>query len=114
MRDWNRFRRICEDGAFVASVDFAEKSVKRTEETFREAGLVANVLLRPADSTGLPDRFFDTAYSFGVLHHILNVESAMKEISRILKPDGVGVFMVYIKTAFSTRTRLRSFIVTRA
>lgn len=88
------------NGAFVTAVDFAEESVKRTKETFREAGLTAaNILHRKADSTGLPDKSFDAAYSFGVLHHIPNVDDVLWEITRVLKPEGEGVFMVYNKNS---------------
>lgn len=87
------------NGAFVTAVDFAEEPVRRTIETFREAGLKADVLRRPADSTGLPDQAFDAAYSFGVLHHIPNVDGALREIARVLKRNGDGVFMVYNKNS---------------
>jgi ubiquinone/menaquinone biosynthesis C-methylase UbiE len=85
------------NGAIVTSVDFAEESVKRTSETFREAGLTGTVLMRSANATGLPDKSFDAAYSFGVLHHIPDVDGALREITRVLKPGGEGVFMVYNK-----------------
>jgi len=85
------------NGAFVTAVDFAEESVKRTIETFQEAGLKGNILMRPANATRLPDKSFDAAYSFGVLHHIPNVDDVLQEIARLLKPGGEGVFMVYNK-----------------
>ena len=85
------------NGALVTSVDFAEESVKRTSETFREAGLIGDVLLRPANETRLPDHVFDAVYSYGVLHHIPNVDDVLREIIRVLKPSGEGVFMMYNK-----------------
>jgi len=83
------------NGAIVTSIDFAEESVKRTRETFQEAGVTGNVLLKPAWSTGLDDESFDCVYSFGVLHHIRNIDDVLKETVRVLKPTGKGVFMVY-------------------
>ena len=87
------------NGAIVTCVDFAEESVKRTAETFQEAGLKATILLRPAYDTGLPDKFFDAVYSYGVLHHVPRVEDSLREITRVLKADGEGVFMVYNKNS---------------
>jgi len=51
--------------------------------------------MKPAWSTGLPHSSFDSVYSFGVLHHIPNVEDVLTEIVRVLKPAAEGVFMVY-------------------
>ena len=45
----------------------------------------------PPKSNGginLPDGSFDLIASFGTLHHIPNVSSVLKELSRVLKPTG--------------------------
>jgi ubiquinone/menaquinone biosynthesis C-methylase UbiE len=38
---------------------------------------------------------FDIAYSFKVLPHIENIDSTLKEISRVLKPNGIAVLEFY-------------------
>ena len=88
------FARNC---ANVTSIDFADESVKRTTETCGEAGLTGSVLLRPANATELPSDSFDLIYSYGVLHHISAVDKVLEEITRLEKPDGQGIFMVYNK-----------------
>lgn len=87
------------NGCTVTALDFAEESVKRTSETFKEAGVSGTVLHRPANKTGLPDAYYDAVYSFGVLHHIPEVDEVLEEITRVLKTEGEAVFMVYNKNS---------------
>jgi SAM-dependent methyltransferase len=59
--------------------------------------LVAGSSLRPifhlmdAHKLDFPDHSFDAVFGAGILHH-LNLESALKEIVRVVKPDGLVVF----------------------
>ena len=48
-----------------------------------------------------PDNTFDIVYSHGVLHHIKNIEIAQQEISRVLKPKGELVIMLYNKNSLN-------------
>jgi len=56
-----------------------------------------------ASATGLPfgDRTFDLVYANGVLHHIPDVERAVEEIHRVLRPGGHVVAMVYHRRSFN-------------
>lgn len=84
-------------GACVVSVDFTETATKLTEKLLREANLPGEV--KRADATSLPFEkdTFDCVYSFGVLHHILDVDKAVSEIHRVLKPGGQVMAMLYHK-----------------
>jgi 2-polyprenyl-3-methyl-5-hydroxy-6-metoxy-1,4-benzoquinol methylase len=42
-----------------------------------------------ADSTGLPDGFFDTVVSFETIEHVNDDRALLREFSRILKPEGL-------------------------
>lgn len=55
--------------------------------------------LYDADATDLPfkDGYFDCVYSFGVLHHIPEIETCVSEIHRVLKPGGMFLFGLYHK-----------------
>jgi ubiquinone/menaquinone biosynthesis C-methylase UbiE len=44
----------------------------------------------------LPDRYFDVIYCSHVLEHVLDDRRAMRELRRVLAPDGWAVFMVPI------------------
>ncbi len=82
-------------GADVVSVDFTENAVTTTRDTLKEAGLTPNVIRAAAQSLPFREHVFDCAYSFGVLHHIPDVRTAMKEISRLVKPNGEIICMLY-------------------
>jgi SAM-dependent methyltransferase len=53
-----------------------------------------DVRTAPADAEGLPfpDESFDLVLGHAVLHHIPNLQSAFREIFRVLKPGGVFFF----------------------
>lgn len=84
-------------GASVVSVDFTKTAVTLTQNLLKEAKLPAEVKL--ADATSLPfeKETFDCVYCFGLLHHIPDVEKAVSEIHRVLKPGGQVIAMVYHK-----------------
>lgn len=82
-------------GAKVAAVDFTENAVKLTEELAKEAGLTVNVAKGDAKKLNFADNYFDCVYSYGVLHHIPDIEKALEEIHRVLKPGGKVMAMLY-------------------
>ena len=53
-----------------------------------------NIHFLAADATHLPfpDNGFDVVLSFGVMHHISNWLDALREIHRVLKPEGCFVY----------------------
>jgi ubiquinone/menaquinone biosynthesis C-methylase UbiE len=59
-----------------------------------------NIKFVHADLKNIPseDNAYDFAYSLGVLHHVPNVNKALKEINRILKPG--SPFLVYLYYSF--------------
>ncbi|MFC1943190.1 class I SAM-dependent methyltransferase [Chloroflexota bacterium] len=85
------------NGASVVSVDFSQTSVETTRNLFKEAGLTAGVFWADATDLQFEDNTFDCVYSFGVLHHIPNIEKALAEIRRVLKPGGRIMAMLYHK-----------------
>lgn len=48
-----------------------------------------------------PDRVFDGAYSYGVVHHTVDPEQAVREIARTLKPG--GRLLIYVYEQFERR-----------
>lgn len=91
--------QFAKHGAQCHGVDITERHLELARRNFALRGLEAD--LRKADATALPfaDHHFDAVYSFGVLHHIPDVEAAMNEIRRVLKPR--GEFMVALYHKFS-------------
>jgi len=85
------------NGASVVSTDFTRTATKSTQSLLEEANLPAQVV--QADATSLPFKkeTFDCIYSFGVLHHIPDVDKAVVEINRVIKPGGQVMAMLYNK-----------------
>jgi len=85
------------NGASVVSADFSRTAVKTTRNLLKDANLPANVVQVDATNLHFEDNTFDCVYSFGVLHHIPDVEKALSEIRRVLKPSGQVMVMLYNK-----------------
>lgn len=82
-------------GAEVMSLDFTENGTRSTRDLFREIKLTPRVVRATAQSLPFPDATFDLVYSFGVLHHIPDIQVAVKEIARVLRPKGELICMLY-------------------
>lgn len=83
------------NGAWVVSGDFAGTATQSTKSLLEEAVLPPRVIQMDATALPFKNETFDCVYSFGVLHHIPEVEKALAEISRVLKPGGQVMVMVY-------------------
>ncbi len=59
-----------------------------------------NVVEGNAISIPFPDNSFDVVYSFKVLPHVIEIEKAIHEISRVLKPSGFAVLEFYNPISF--------------
>lgn len=55
-----------------------------------------------------PDCMFDTVYMGEIIEHLTNFKTALQEIKRVLKPD--GVFIVDTPNAYDIKRLLRYFI----
>lgn len=93
-------------GAIVSVIDISEKSIALTRKHFAEANTLTWLeTAGVADARELPfgrprwttEDDFDTVYSFGVIHHIVEVERVIAEVVRVLKPGGTFIGMVYHK-----------------
>jgi ubiquinone/menaquinone biosynthesis C-methylase UbiE len=77
-------------GSHVWSVDPSEESLKLGATALQEAGLTASVTLGPGSVERLPfrDDEFDLTMGVMLLHHLVDVPSALGEMGRVTKPDG--------------------------
>lgn len=82
-------------GAEVHGVDLTEASIRYVEERLALYGLPGFPRVGDAEALDFPDNSFDVYYSWGVLHHTPNMEAAIAEAHRVLRPGGELRIMLY-------------------
>jgi ubiquinone/menaquinone biosynthesis C-methylase UbiE len=83
------------NGASVTSADLTWRGAKLTYDLLTQNNLTAKVIQCDARALPFKNESFDCAYSFGVLHHFPDMEMALAEIYRVLKPGGQVMVMLY-------------------
>ena len=78
--------------------DLSKRSVEISRDTAKKEGLEDKITYSVADMNEhfLPENKYDIAFCGMSLHHILNLEHAMKQIHRSLKKEGVLVINEFI------------------
>lgn len=73
----------------VTGIDLSDVSVENCRALAQKKGLSDKISfeVRDAEKTGFADNSFDVISEYGCLHH-LDLDQAMPELARILKPDG--------------------------
>ncbi len=76
----------------VHGIDISDVAIQIANDEVAARGL-KNVTFSVADAmdTGLPDDSFDIIFGSGIIHH-LDTERSLREIYRLLKPNGVAIF----------------------
>lgn len=90
-------------GARLTVMELSEKSLEITKKRFETYGLEAEFVLGSAEelSTYFPEKKFDLVYSFGVIHHTPNPSAVIREVEKVIKPEGELRIMLYSK--YSTK-----------
>ena len=85
--------RLARSGALITAVDFSDVALTAARQTIANAGISDRVKLEQADLTALPfaDNTFEFVVSWGVIMHVPEMEKALKELGRVLKPGGILV-----------------------
>jgi 2-polyprenyl-3-methyl-5-hydroxy-6-metoxy-1,4-benzoquinol methylase len=93
---------FCKNGAEYTGVDLAPENIERTRKHLDLYNYQATLLEADAEHLDLmlnSSEQFDLIYSFGVLHHIPNIEQVLKNLHARLKPDGKIFIAVYNKNS---------------
>ncbi len=88
---------LASHGADYHGVDLTPEAVENTRRLFALRGLAGTIDVGNAESLKFEDGYFDFVYSFGVIHHTPDIERAVAEIHRVLRPGGRCFVMVYNK-----------------
>jgi ubiquinone/menaquinone biosynthesis C-methylase UbiE len=86
---------FAEAGANVTAVDLTPWAVETTRERLEAFGLEGTVLEADGESLPFEDESFDVVFSWGVIHHTTNMDRALGELVRVLRPAGTLVLMLY-------------------
>jgi ubiquinone/menaquinone biosynthesis C-methylase UbiE len=90
---------FAKQGARVSSIDLTETGVTMARRNIKAQGLDVSVIRMDAENMAFSPAIFNYVFSWGVLHHTKNMNAALAEVNRILKPGGKGLIMVYHKNS---------------
>jgi SAM-dependent methyltransferase len=89
------FVRFGRGGANTVGVDLSIRSLALARQNAEINQVVPTLLNADAESLPFADHAFDLVYSWGVLHHTPDMEGALREVHRVLKPGGECRVMLY-------------------
>jgi ubiquinone/menaquinone biosynthesis C-methylase UbiE len=79
-------------------IDLTEYATSTTTQRLRALGLIDKtwqVVRMDAESLQFNEASFDFIWSWGVIHHSSDTGQVLREMSRVLRPGGTAVTMVY-------------------
>jgi len=88
---------LARNGARLTAIDLTEKAVETTKCRFQMFGLEGDIRRADAERLAFADHSFDFVWSWGVIHHSSSTEAIVAEITRVLRPGGKLMIMVYYK-----------------
>lgn len=89
-----------EAGAIYTGIDVSPRSVELAEKRLKLFKLGGEVRVADIQTEEFALDFFDLVYSFGVLHHIADLQAALKNIYGTLKPGGEFKLMMYAENSW--------------
>lgn len=88
-------------GADYLGVDLTETAVKTTESRLRMYGVPGRTQQADAENLPFADNSFDLVYSHGVLHHTPDTPQTIREVYRVLRPEGTAMIMLYHRNSYN-------------
>lgn len=88
-------------GFSVSGIDPSENSIRTAKDHARQNGLDIRYETGTAEKLPYPDNSFDVVYCCDVLEHVRDVNTAISEISRVLKSGGMFFFDTINRTPLS-------------
>lgn len=86
-------------------IDLTEYAVDCTSTRLKTFGLGGTIIRMDAEHLQFQDNSFDLVWSWGVIHHSSDTHKVLKEIHRVLRPNGEAIIMVYHRSWWNTYIR---------
>jgi ubiquinone/menaquinone biosynthesis C-methylase UbiE len=87
--------RYAQSGADPVGIDLTPRHVELANAHLAALGLRGEAVRGDGEQLPFDDESFDRVSSNGVLHHTPDIEGALREIHRVLKPGGRATVIVY-------------------
>jgi SAM-dependent methyltransferase len=94
-------------GADYTGIDLTNAAVELARKRFAASELKGDFLVSDGENLDFANDSFDLVYSHGVLHHTPDIEAAVREIHRVLKPGGRAMVMLYHRGSYNYRVGIR-------
>jgi SAM-dependent methyltransferase len=87
--------RFARGGASVIGLDLSETAVGLARQNLAVNGQRGTVIVGDGAALPVPDGTLDVVYAHGVLQYAPDPSRIVEEARRVLRPEGIAVFMVY-------------------
>jgi ubiquinone/menaquinone biosynthesis C-methylase UbiE len=96
--------KLAEKSNNITSIDFSDEALKLARGKINEQNVSESITLMKENMLSLSfnDSVYDSILCWGVLMHIPDIEKALFELSRVLKPNGYLVLSENNKTSIQT------------
>lgn len=96
--------RFWRAGFKVHGFDISEANINNCQNLFSKNKAAGNFLVSPAETLPFDDEYFDVIVGIDILHHV-DIERSMKEIRRILRPNGLAIFREPVEVSLLDKIR---------
>ena len=87
--------RFAKGGAYVTGVDLSLTALDLAAKNAATSGVTIELRLANGEALPFDDDSFDLVYGHGVTQYTAEPRRMVEECYRVLKPNGVAIFMVY-------------------
>jgi len=76
----------------IIGIDISDISINKAIQSAKKLNLDIEYIVDNCENSKLDSNTFDIIYGSGILHH-LNIKNSVQEINRLLKKDGIMIFI---------------------